>query len=374
MLRILVESDHFLKIVPVVLDPETPDEHARGVADFFAHDLDFPAWCEQIRKEIWGLYPAKVEFGEDQRDFDAKLVHADAAIVESFSITKESLVPAKRLAAVQKFGTILSNIDTEACEAKRVAVLPLARTVNMAVAEHAFALMIALSKRIPELNGVVTADDLAKRGTPFRSYDRRYIGASNYGRIPGLKTLHGSTLGIVGFGEIGRDLARRAAAFGMSIVYHQRTRLPPFEEMSFGASYRTLNEVMAASDYIVVQLPLTDATQGLIGREQLAAIKPGAILVNVARAKLMDRDAVIEALESGRLGGLGMDVGYEEPWRSDDPLLKYKDRNVILLPHTAIGHREKGLDDMRAMFSGLARALGKAKRLELPRAGLSQAP
>ncbi|MSP94613.1 MAG: hypothetical protein EXR00_05035 [Alphaproteobacteria bacterium] len=364
MLRILVETDHFLKIVPVVLDPETKDEHARAVADFFAHDLDFPAWCENFRKEIPRLYPAQVEFADDQRDFDAKLAHADAAIVESFSVTRDALAGAKRLAVVQKFGALLSNIDVYACEERHVAVLPLARTVNMAVAEHAFALMIALSKRIPELNGVLTAEHLAKRGTPFRSYDRRYIGASNYGRIPDLRTLHGATLGIVGFGEIGRDLARRAGPFGMSINYYQRTRLAPFEEMSFGARYMALNELMANSDYIVVQLPLTETTQGLIGREQMACVKPGAILVNVARAKLMDRAAVMEALDSGRLAGLGMDVGYEEPWAADDPLLKYvnENSNVILLPHTAIGHREKGLDDMRTMLLGLSRSIGKARR------------
>ena len=362
MPRILVESDHFLKIVPVVLDPTTKDEHARAVADFFAHDLDFPAWCETMRKEIPKLYPAEIVFGETQEDFDAKLEKADAAIVEGFLITKEALARAKNLAAVQKFGTLLSNIDLEACEARGIAVLPLARNVNMAVAEHAFALMIALAKRIPELNFVVTADDLAKLGRPFRSYDRRYIGASNYGRIPGLKTLHGATLGIVGLGEIGRELARRAAAFGMSIVYHQRNRLAPYEEMSLGARLLALNDLMGISDYIVVQLPLNDATEKIIGREQMAAIKPGAILVNVARARLMDRDAVMEALDSGRLGGLGMDVGYEEPGPANDPLLNYKDRNVIILPHTAIGHREKGLDDMRTMLLNLQRALGKARR------------
>jgi phosphoglycerate dehydrogenase-like enzyme len=144
MLRILIESDHFLKSVPVLLDPETPEEHRRAVADFFAHDMpDFLDWCEEFRKQIPGLYPAQVIFGEDQADFDTKLAGADAVIVESFHVTKEALATAKKLAAVQKFGAILSNIDLDVCHKRRIPVLPLRRVVNMAVAEQAFALMIA---------------------------------------------------------------------------------------------------------------------------------------------------------------------------------------------------------------------------------------
>ena len=100
---------------------------------------------------------------------------------------------------------------------------------------------------------------------------------------------------------------------------------------------------MAQSDYIVVQLPLNESTQGIIGREALRAVKPGAMLINTARAALFDRDALLEALDTGRLGGVGMDVGYSEPWAPDDPLLKYKDGRVILMPHLAVGDRHIGL-------------------------------
>jgi len=356
MKRILIESDHFLKIVPVILDPETSTEHARAVADFFAHDLDFPAWCEGFRAEIKELYPARVEFAETQADFDAKLEEADAAVVESLAVTRDAISRAKRLVAVQKFGGIASGIDLAACEERRIAVLTLRRMVNVAVAEQAFALMIALSKRICELEGVVTAEDLAKAGYPFRSYDRRYIGGSNYGRIPGLRTLAGSTLGIVGLGEVGREIALRANAFEMSILYHQRSRLAPLDELGLGAKYVPLLELMAKSDYIVVQLPLNDSTQGVIDRRALAALKPGAILVNAPRARLMDRDALVEALDSGRLAGLGMDVHYAEPVEPGDPLLKYKKGNVILMPHLAIAERQNGLNDMKQLCLNLWRA------------------
>jgi lactate dehydrogenase-like 2-hydroxyacid dehydrogenase len=357
MPRILVESDHFLKILPVILDPRTSAEHQNAVADFFAHDLDLPAWCEGYRPSIPNLYPSEIEFAQDQSDFDTKLKNAEIAVVEGFQVTREALAHAKRLLVVQKFGAILSNIDVAACKERRVSVVSLVRSVNAIVAEHAFALMIALSKRVGELMGKVTAEDLARIDYPVKPYDRRYIGGSNYARIPHLKTLYGATLGIVGLGEIGVELARRANAFQMSVVYYQRKRLPAHDEMTLGARYLPLDQLMGQSDYIVVQLPLNDSTRGIIGRDQLRAVKPGAILVNTARAHLVDREALMEALDSGRLAGAGFDVGYDEPARPDEPLLKYKSGNVILMPHTAIGDRKHGLEDYATMLRNLSRAL-----------------
>jgi lactate dehydrogenase-like 2-hydroxyacid dehydrogenase len=165
-------------------------------------------------------------------------------------------------------------------------------------------------------------------------------------------------LGIVGLGEVGREIASRAAAFGMILLYHQRTRLPVSDELTLGARYAAgLEELMANSDYIIVQLPLNDSTRGLIDRKALQAVKPGAFLINTARAALVDREALIEALDSGRLAGVGMDVGYDEPWREDDPLLKYKDGRVIAMPHTAVGDRRIGLSDLQQVCVNIWRVL-----------------
>ena len=358
MIRILVESDHFLKILPVILDPETPPEHRSAVADFFAHDVpDFAGWCETFRAQLPGLYPAHVEFAADQADFEAKLPSADAVVVEGFSLDANAVAKLKPLAIVQKFGGLLSNIDMEACEKRRITVFNLPRQGNIAVAEQAFALMIALAKDLGRYNGVVTAAALEARGHPIRSYDRRYTGGSNYARIPSLRTLAGATLGLVGLGEVGREIASRAAAFGMVLLYHQRTRLALSDELTLGARYTGLDELMANSDYVVVQLPLNDATRGLIGRKALQAVKPGAFLINTARAALVDREALIEALDSGRLAGVGMDVGYDEPWREDDPLLKYRDGCVVIMPHTAVGDRKVGLSDLQQVCINIWRVL-----------------
>ena len=300
MPTLLIEEDHFLKIVPVILDPATPPAHQRAVADFFAHDVpDFLGWCEALRARMPGLYPTRVVWADDQADFLAKLPRADAAIVESLVVDRAALAAAPRLKLVQKFGTIAANIDQAACAERGVAVAVLHRHVNVAVAEQCVALMLALAKRIPALDGLVERGALEAAGFSIRERASAYIGYSNFARVAGLKTLYGATLGIVGFGEVGREIARRAAPFGMTMLYHQRRPLPAADAQALGARFAPLHELMAQSDYIVVQLPLNDSTRGIIGAQALAHAKPGAVLINCARAELVDHAALVAALESG---------------------------------------------------------------------------
>jgi phosphoglycerate dehydrogenase-like enzyme len=359
---LLVEDDAILRIIPVVLDPDTAGPHRAAVADFFAHDEpDFAGWCRRLHQRTPGLYPAKVVFAQDQADLDAKLPDADGVIVEGLKIGRDNLAKASRLKFVQRFGTVLSNVDTQACAERGVAVEVLRRRVNIAVAEQAFAFMIALAKRLCELNGVVQENDLRARGFDPTPYNRRYTGNSNFARIRGLGTLYDATLGLVGMGEIGRELAGRAAAFGMTILYHQRNRIAAADEAAFGARHVSLEELMSRSDYISVQLPLNDSTSGLIGSAALSGLKPGAVLVNAARAELIERDALVAALDSGRLAGFALDVGYSEPADPNDPLLKYDKGNVILMPHTAVGARQNGLADLEEMCLKMWRALTPAR-------------
>ena len=360
MPRIVIEEDHFLKIIPVVLDPATPPAHQRAVAEFFAHDVpDFLAWCAHLRERLEGLYPAEVVFAEDEKDFAAKIVDADAVIVESFAVDAALVERAPRLALVQKFGTLTGNIDLAACAARGIAVETSRRMVNVAVAEQAFALLLALAKRICELNGVVEEKTLRAAGFKVRPRQSRYIGYSNFAGIPGLRTVHGATLGIIGFGEIGREVAHRARAFAMNIVYFQRRPLPPGVEHDLGVAYLPLAELLAQSDYVLVQLPLNLATRGIIDRAAVARMKPGAMLIDVARAELIDRTALLEALDNGRLGGIGLDVGYNEPAEPGEPLLRYRGRNVILMPHTAVAGRENALHDVETLCLSLKRGISR---------------
>ena len=364
MVRIVVEQDKFLRMLPVIFDPATPAEHQRAIADFFAHDEpDFAGWCRRLRERMPGLVPAEIVFAEDQADLRGKLAVADGAIVESLTIGEAELAAAPRLAIVQKFGGIALNIDSEACSRRGVAVETVRRRVNVAVAEQAFALMMALAKRICELNGVVGEAALREAGFDPTPYDRRYTGNSNYGRIRGLKTLQGSTLGLVGLGEIGRELARRARAFEMEILYFQRNPVGA-DEAALGARHVGLGELMERSDVISLQLPLNASTSGLIDRAALRRVKPGAILVDVARAGLIDRAALHEALDSRRLGGFGIDVGYEEPAKPDEKLLSYP--NVIYMPHTAVAARQNALADVEEMCLKLWRAISARAKVTSP--------
>jgi phosphoglycerate dehydrogenase-like enzyme len=348
MVEVLVEADAVLRAVAVALDPAVSEEHRRAVADWYSFDEpDFLGWLARLQQRLPGLYPAKVSFARDEADMRAKLVSADALVVEGFSVGPEELRAAPKLKIVQKFGGLAHNIDAAACFAAGVKVDVQRRRVNVAVAEQALALMLALAKRVPELAGVVTESALRAAGYDPRPFDRRYTGNSNFARISGLRTLSGATLGIVGMGEIGREIAARAAAFGMNVLYHQRNRIAPLDEAALKARYAALDALMAESDYITPALPLNDSTRGIIGKAELAHAKPGAMLVNVARGELVDHDALVAALASGRLAGFALDVGYQEPAPPSEPLLAMK--NVILMPHTAPAERKNNLDDLAEM-------------------------
>jgi phosphoglycerate dehydrogenase-like enzyme len=145
----------------------------------------------------------------------------------------------------------------------------------------------------------------------------------------------------------------------MKVIYHQRHRMSDLDDQDYGAEYVSLDELLERSDFLSLHLPLNETTKGILDRRALDRVKRGATLVNVSRARLVDREALLKALDSGRLAGYGLDVGYEEPASPDEPLLKYK--NVILTPHLAVAGRENGLLDMADVFIKLNRAIA-AKR------------
>ena len=355
MTTLIVEQDHFLQVMPVILDPATPPEHRAAWDNFFSHDMpDFFGWCAALQARIPGLYPARVVFADSQAALHRLLPEADAALVESLRIGPDELALAPNLACVQRFGTVATNIDVTACSARGVRVEILRRRVNVAVAEQAFLLMIGLAKQVARLAGQVTEPRLAALGQTIRPYDTRYSGASNFARIGGLGTLQGATLGIVGMGEIGRELASRAAAFDMRVLYTQRNRIPLGDEFASRATYCALDDLLAQADYVSLNLPTNDSTRGIINAAALARMKPGAALVNVSRAELIDRSALLASLGAERIR-LGTDVWYEEPVRADDPILALP--NVLLMPHTAIGHRENAARDLEEMCLKLWRGV-----------------
>jgi phosphoglycerate dehydrogenase-like enzyme len=353
---LVVEDDVFLRLIEVVLDPSSGAERRAAFADYFAHDEpDFEGWCARVRMRAGDLVAADVRLVETKAELRANLADADAVVVESLALGGDEFAAAPRLKVVQKYGVGLRNIDTEAAAARGIKILTLRRRANIACAEHAVGLMLAQAKMTTRLAGHISVEALAKLGYHYHPFDRRHTPNSNWARIPGVRMLHDATLGIIGLGEIGREIALRAASFGMRVLYTQRRQLAAAEESTLQITYASLDTLLAESDWVIPQLPGGPGLRNLIGRAELARMKPSAFIVNVSRPDVVDRAALIEALRSGRLGGFALDPQYEAPGRSDDELLAFD--NVILTPHIAAQPRFNALNDIEDLIAGLAKEI-----------------
>ncbi len=177
----------------------------------------------------------------------------------------------------------------------------------------------------------------------------------------GMHELHGKTLGIVGMGHIGREVAARARSFGCRIVYHDLVPLAPEEERELGAEGMELEELLRVSDIVSLHVPLTPQTRHLIDAERLSLMKPEAYLLNLARGEVVDEEALAAALAEGRLAGAGIDVFAREPVDPANPLLS-SDR-VILSPHIAGGTNESRVRMLQVTMENITRVLSGEKPL-----------
>jgi glyoxylate reductase len=241
---------------------------------------------------------------------------------------------------ISNFGVGVDHIDVAAAAARGIAVGNTPGILDGATADLAFALLLAAGRRLVE-------GDRYARGPNFLHYDPSYM----LGR-----EVHSSTLGILGMGRIGEQVARRARAFDMRILYHNRRRRPAVEE-SLGARYVLREELLAGSDYVMLTLPLTSETHRLIGRAELARMKPTAILINAARGGVVDTEALTEALAARTIYAAALDVTDPEPLPRDHPLLRLD--NVIITPHlgsateqTRQHMAEMSVDNLLAGLSG----------------------
>jgi phosphoglycerate dehydrogenase-like enzyme len=217
--------------------------------------------------------------------------------------------------------------------------------VAPAVAEHAMALLLAMVRRVPDMVQVVMAR---------RAWDRTLI-------APKARSLEGGTLAIVGYGHIGRELARRARAFGMRVVTASRT--PRQEaEVDEALPLTQLHAALAQADAIVVAVALTPETTHLLGEREFAACKPGALLVNVARGPVLDQPALVRALHSGHLAGAAVDVSDPEPLPADDPL--WDAPNILISPHFAGSGSPRSVQRLADGVTGNLRRLIAGEPLE----------
>lgn len=258
------------------------------------------------------LYPPEGQTAFTQEQMLA-LLPGVQAVLAAGPITRRMIDSAPELKIISNYGAGYDRIDVQAASERGVPVTNIPDATAGATAELAMALILAVRRRVSEL------DRELRSGQPERLFGMgRYMARS----------LQGATLGIVGMGHIGQALCRMAQAMGMRVLYFNRHTLPP--ELSQGAAYRTLDELLAESDVVSLHCPLTEQTRGLIGAGQLALMKPGASLINTSRGAVVDTEALIEALVSGKLHSAGLDVFPDEP-HVPQQLLALD--NVVLTPH-----------------------------------------
>ena len=224
-------------------------------------------------------------------------------------------------------------VDIPAATARGVPVTGIPNTgLAKTTAEFTFALLMATAWRIPE------ADQFLRAGRWQQNQSDAFLATR----------LYGSTVGIVGMGAIGTDVAVRARACGMHVVYTKRTQLSPAEEAALTVEYRSLPDLFRESDFVVLTPALTPSTKGLVTAELIGLMKPTAVLVNTSRGQVVDEAALEEALVAGRIGGAGLDVFEHEPLAADSPLWTLP--NVIITPHMA-GFRPDHWDAATSLFA-----------------------
>lgn len=275
-----------------------------------------PAWLAQLEEacqlvvgpdpqEVAGLSPAlKARLAEAEGLFTLLTVPVDEALLEE----------APRLRVVSNMAVGVDNVDLAACTQRGVPVGHTPGVLTAGTADLTMALLLAAARKLPQ----AAADARAGHWTTWRPAG--WLGAD----------FDGATLGIVGMGQIGSAVARRAAGFGVRLVYASRSRKPKMEA-ELGAEFLPLSDLLRESDFVSLHVPLTEETHHLIDEGALATMKPTAILINMARGPVVDTDALVDALREGRIAAAGLDVTDPEPLPAGHPL--YHLPNCLVLPH-----------------------------------------
>jgi D-3-phosphoglycerate dehydrogenase len=267
------------------------------------------AGCEVIPNQVGRAYRAA--------ELREALDGVDAIITGTDELTGEVIAGAERLKTIAKHGVGLDNIDLAAALKRNIIVTATPGAIHDSVADLTIALLLAMARRIVPAHASVAAGEW-----------RRFVGAE----------LRGKTVGIVGFGRIGKGVAIRAQAFGMDVIAHD-----PYPDEAFarehGVAFRSLRDVLRCSDVVSLHAAAEGHDQPLVGASELAEMKRGALLINTARGSLVDEAALAAMLRDGRLGGAGLDVFTDEP-PNGSPLLGLG--NVVLTPHIG-GQTAEGL-------------------------------
>ena len=271
-------------------------------------------------------------------EYQSAMAEAEYLVGFVDMLVKEQLYKAApKLKLIQLLSAGYDRADLAAARKAGVPMCNNGGANSVAVSEHALLLMLAVSRRLIWQHSNVSQGRWRGNEPP---------------RIHELRT---RTLGIIGLGTIGKKTARLAAAFGMPVHYYDIARLTEAEEDALGVRFRLLPEILRGSDIISLHVPLNPTTQGMIGRRELALMKPDAVLVNTSRGPVVDETALHDALSNGKLAGAGLDVFEQEPPPADNPLFKLG--NVVLTAHLAGPTYESNTARLRNAFDNVQRVV-----------------
>ena len=243
----------------------------------------------------------------------------DALIVRSATkVRKEMIDAAKNLKAIGRAGVGLDNIDVEYAKSKGIKVINTPGATSISVAELTIGLLLAVMRKIAYADR-----EMRKSAWPKK-------------KCKGIE-MYGKTIGIIGIGRIGREVAKRAKAFGMKVIYYDVHHSDEKTEKDIGIEFRDLDTLISEADVITLHVPLVPETKHLINKNRIEKMKDGAIIINTARGGIVNEDALYEALKSGKLYGAALDVYENEPLKESK---LFELDNIVLTPH--IGAQAKG--------------------------------
>ncbi|MFN0197780.1 MAG: 2-hydroxyacid dehydrogenase [Planctomycetaceae bacterium] len=276
--------------IPIMADGLPP-----RFIELLGSDLEIHAWDEHPLDSLRARIEALITYGHPR---------VDGPLLDRFP----------RLRVVSNHGVGVDHIDVPAAQQRNIPVGNTPGCLDQATADMTMALMLAVARNI-------AVGDRFARSPEFTHYDPAILIG---------KEVSGSTLGIVGLGRIGKQVARRALSFDMTVLYHNRHRDAEAEK-TLGVSYVSFKELLAQSDFVSLNCPLTPETTHLISHREFELMMRDAMLINMARGPVVDTQALYEALANKRIAGAGLDVTDPEPLPRDHPLLKLS--NVVIAPH-----------------------------------------
>ena len=298
-----------------------------------------PAVVERLQQDFNVIVPDPRQ-GDVAAQFNEALPEAHGLIGVGRKLGREQLEGAGKLEVVSSISVGYDNYDLAYFNERGIALTNTPDVLTESTADLAFSLVMGSARRVAELDAWTKAGNW-----------QATIAPSHFG-----SDVHGKTLGIVGLGNIGAAIARRGRfGFSMPVLYSGNSRKPQLEQ-ELGAQYRSLDQLLAEADFVVLVVPLSDATRKLIGTRELQLMKPSAFLINIARGPVVDEAALIEALRSGSIRGAGLDVYEKEPLR-ESPLFQLP--NALTLPHVGSATAEtrdamanRAVDNLRAALLG----------------------